>query len=779
LWKAASALDRLDTSRADLQAYAREISDLYHHAPCGYHSLDAEGKFVKINDTELAWLGYKREEVIGVMGFGDLLVPASRAQFERHFPQVQGNGAVPELEVEMLRKDGSILPAVVSATAIRDSTGKFLRTRSTLFDTTQRKQAEAALRMSEARNRAILASAADAIVTLDEGGAIVEFNPSAEWMFGIRRSIAIEMMVADLMEEDSPMSALSMAELAGELDAAAPRHREFTARRADGSLFPAELTLTRVAGLTPGLFTAFIRDLTQRKRAEADLRTSEERLRLLLDSTGEGIYALDLEGKCILCNPAAVRLLGFEDADDLLGRSIHNLIHHTRADGTPYPANECKSYLSARQGIGIEVDDEVFWRKDGSSFPVEYRSYPVERNGAAVGLVVTFTDITTRRGLEDQIRQSQKMEAVGRLAAGIAHDFNNLLTVINGYSDMLLENDLGDDASDKLRSVRTAGDRAATLTHQLLAFSRQQVLQPRMLDLNAAVRALEPLLRRSIGEDIELRTELAADLEPIKADPSQLDQVLMNLVVNARDAMPEGGTLRIETANVSLDEAFVRPHPGLSEGDYALLTVSDTGTGMRPETQAHIFEPFFTTKPQGKGTGLGLPTVFGIARQSGGTILVDSEWGRGTRMQVFLPVFNRAAASPRPARLPLVAAAIAEDHAPGGRETILVVEGEDELRHLLLEVLHARGYTVIDASRPDQALALAQEYAGGIHLLITNVVMPTMNGQALAQRVRQQRSAIRVLYISSETEITAVPTPFLQKPFAPEALAHAVRQLLD
>jgi|GEM_PF-549506 len=773
LWKAASALDRLDTSRADLQAYAREISDLYHHAPCGYHSLDADGTFVKINDTELMWLGYRREEVIGKLAFSDLLTPPSRALFERHFPQVQASGAVAELEVEMVRKDGSILPAVVSATAIRDHSGKFLRTRSTLFDATQRKQAEAALRMSEARNRAILASAADAIVTLDEAGAIVEFNPSAEWMFGIRRSVAIEMMAADLMDENSPLAACSMAELGGELDPAAPRHREFTARRADGSLFPAELTVTRVAGLTPGLFTALIRDLTQRKRAEADLRMSEERLRLLLDSTGEGIYALDLEGHCTLCNPAAVRLLGYESADDLLGKLIHNLIHHTRADGSPYPASECKSFLSARQGIGIEVDDEVFWRKDGSSFPVEYRSYPVERDGAAVGLVVTFTDITTRRGLENQIRQSQKMEAVGRLAAGIAHDFNNLLTVINGYSDMLLENDLGEDAHDKLRSVRTAGDRAATLTHQLLAFSRQQVLQPRMLDLNAAVRALEPLLRRSIGEDIELRIELAQDLQPIKADPSQLDQVLMNLVVNARDAMPEGGTLRIETANVSLDEAFVRPHPGLSKGDYALLTVSDTGTGMRPETQTHIFEPFFTTKPQGKGTGLGLPTVFGIARQSGGTILVDSEWGRGTRMQVYLPVFSTGAhAAPS-------APSAARDSAPReAKETVLVVEDEDEIRHALLAGLRGAGYNVIDASRPDQALALSQEYSGGIDLLITEVGMPSMSGQALAQRVRQQRPATRVLFVAAQDEPAAVPTPFLTAPFTPEALAGAVRAAL-
>jgi PAS domain S-box-containing protein len=783
VWKAASALDRLDISRADLQAYAHEISDLYHHAPCGYHSLDADGRIVKINDTELSWLGYKREELVGRVLFPDLLTPASRLAFLRHFPKVQQADAVQDLELELIRKDGSVLPAVVSATAITDLQGRFLRTRSTLFDATQRKQAEAALRMSEARNRAILASAADAIVTLEESGAIADFNPAAERMFGMSRALAVEMRGADLLAADSPLRAMPMAVLALEAEASPSQHLEFTARRADGSLFPAELTLTRVAGQSPGLYTAFIRDLTERKRAEAELRESEERLRLLLDSTGEGIYALDLEGRCVLCNPAAVRMLGYDRAEDLLGRPIHSLIHHTRADGTPYPPQECKSFLAARQGVGIEVDDEVFFRRDGTAVPVEYRSYPVERNGQPVGLVVTFTDVTTRRNLETQIRQSQKMEAVGRLAAGIAHDFNNLLTVINGYSDLLLETTLDADAQDKLRSVRAAGDRAATLTHQLLAFSRQQVLQPRVLDLNGVVRDLEPLLRRSIGEDIELTCELAADLRPVKADPSQLDQVLMNLVVNARDAMPNGGRIRIETSNAVLDEAGVRPHPGLAPGHYALLSVSDTGTGIQDEVQSHIFEPFFTTKPQGKGTGLGLPTVFGIARQSGGTVVVDSVWGRGTAMRVYLPTHESAATAAAAAATPWTApAAVAPPRGPrpasGGRETILVVEDEDGLRRLLLEILREAGYTLLDAAHPEAALQLSREHTQAIHLLITDVVMPGLHGPALAERLLRQRPGMRVLYISGYSEPDSIPTPFLKKPFSPEALAAAVRQVL-
>jgi PAS domain S-box-containing protein len=784
VWKAASALDRLDISRADLQAYAHEISDLYHHAPCGYHSLDADGHIVKINDTELSWLGYKREELVGRILFADLLTPASRVAFLRHFPKVQEADAVQDLELELIRKDGSILPAVMSASAITDLQGRFLRTRSTLFDATQRKQAEAALRMSEARNRAILASAADAIVTLEESGAIADFNPAAEQMFGMSRALAVEMRGADLLAADSPLRHLPMAALALQAEASPSQHLEFTARRADAELFPAELTLTRVAGQSPGLYTAFIRDLTERKRAEAELRESEERLRLLLDSTGEGIYALDLEGRCILCNPAAVRMLGYDHAEDLLGRPIHSLIHHSRADGTPYPPQECKSFLAARQGVGIEVDDEVFFRRDGTAVPVEYRSYPVERNGQPVGLVVTFTDVTTRRNLESQIRQSQKMEAVGRLAAGIAHDFNNLLTVINGYSDLLLETTSDADAQDKLRSVRAAGDRAATLTHQLLAFSRQQVLQPRVLDLNAVVRDLEPLLRRSIGEDIELVCVLEPDLLPVKADPSQIDQVLMNLVVNARDAMTGGGRIRIETANASLDEAGVRPHPGLAPGHYALLSVSDTGTGIQDEVQTHIFEPFFTTKPQGKGTGLGLPTVFGIARQSGGTVVVDSRWGRGTSMRVYLPTVERTAAAAASAVVapwaaaPSAAGRAAPRSASAPRDTILVVEDEDGLRRLLLEILREAGYTVLDAPHPEAALQLSRDHTQPIELLITDVVMPGLHGPALAERLLRQRPGMRVLYISGYSEPDTIPTPFLKKPFSPEELAAAVRGVL-
>lgn len=772
MWKASGMLDASDRNRLERQAYASEISDLYDHAPCGYYSLDPGGRIVKINETALRWLGYQQRDIVGRVLFADLLTPASRVAFLRHFPKVQQSKAVQTLELELRREDGSLLPVAISDSGVFGAEGQFLHTRSTLFDVTQRRHTESALRMSEARNRAILASAADAIVTLEESGAIADFNPAAELMFGMRRSEAVLRRGVDLVVRDSPLRMRPLATLAVELEIAATRHLEFTARRSDGSLFPAELTLTRVAGQSPGLFTAFIRDLTEQKRAELELRDSEERLRLLLDSTGEGIFALDLSGNCILCNRAALRLLGYNDAGELLGRPIHNLIHHTRPDGRPYPALECRCSMAARQGKGVEVDDELFFRKDGSSFPVEYRSAPVERSGEPVGAVVTFTDITTRRSLESQMRQAQKMEAIGRLAAGVAHDFNNLLTVINGYTDLLLEANADAGTQDKLRSVRSAGERAATLTHQLLAFSRQQILQPRMLDLNSVVRDLEPLLQRTIGEDIELSCQLADGLPPVKADPSQLDQVLMNLVVNARDAMPKGGQVRISTAAIVFSGATEAP-AGLQPGAYVTLAVGDSGMGMASETQAHIFEPFFTTKPQGKGTGLGLPTVFGIARQSGGTVTVESAPGQGTTMRVYLPVY-----ASKPNEL-LTAQDRAHAVPHRSKETILVVESEPELRRLMLEVLRAQSYQVMEASQPEAAIAISLLRTEPLHLLIADVVMPDSDGVALAAEMARHRPGLRVLYLADSADLASAPHPRLKKPFTPEALLRMVRTVLD
>ncbi|HUK86703.1 MAG TPA: ATP-binding protein, partial [Terriglobales bacterium] len=402
----------------------------------------------------------------------------------------------------------------------------------------------------------------------------------------------------------------------------------------------------------------------------------------------------------------------------------------------------------------------------------------VEINGEPC-VLAAIQDVTGQRHLELQLRQKQKMEAVGRLAGGVAHDFNNLLTVINGYSEMMLDR-LGPD--DPLYphcdQIKSAAERAASLTRQLLAFSRQQLMEPRTLDLNAVLSRLDKLLLRLIGEDIEIVMRPGTDLGSVRADPGQVEQVILNLVVNARDAMPRGGQLLLETANVVLNEDYVREHAApVRPGPYVMLAVSDTGAGMDPETQARIFEPFFTTKEAGKGTGLGLATVYGIVKQSNGYIWVSSEPGQGTTFKVYLPRVERA-----PEGLEAAAPAAQKP----GTETILLVEDDWQLRDLARSLLSSLGYHVLTVDTVGEVESVVGRHSGGIDLLLTDVVMPGMSGNELARRVSERRPGIRVLYMSGYTADTVVRhgvvesgTHFLRKPFTSTSLAAKVREVLD
>jgi PAS domain S-box-containing protein len=398
--------------------------------------------------------------------------------------------------------------------------------------------------------------------------------------------------------------------------------------------------------------------------------------------------------------------------------------------------------------------------------------------GRPAEVVGSLSDITERKRLEDQFRQAQKMEAIGHLAGGVAHDFNNLLTIIGGYSDMLLpELAPADPNREMVSEIRSAADRAAGLTRQLLAFSRQTVLEPKILDLNELVRDNEKMLRRLIGEDVQLTTDLDVALEPVKVDPGQLAQVIMNLAVNARDAMPTGGRLTVDTSSVALDAAVAATIPDAKAGQYVLLSVNDSGIGMTPEVRAHIFEPFFTTKAPGKGTGLGLATVYGIVQQSGGFITVESESGCGTTFKIYFPVAETAS----PARAGSVRRLLAR-----GTETILLVEDEDAVRSMVRVALQRAGYTLLDASRGTEALRIASEHAGAIHLVMTDVVMPEMSGRELIERLAPLRPDIKVLYLSGYTDDAVVrhgvlqaEVAFLQKPFTMTTLTNKVREVLD
>jgi hypothetical protein len=428
-------------------------------------------------------------------------------------------------------------------------------------------------------------------------------------------------------------------------------------------------------------------------------------------------------------------------------------------------------------GVGQRVRQWRHRLKDGRVVHVEIAEHDIEYGGRNAALAVLI-DFTQRKLLEEQLRQSQKMEAVGMLAGGVAHDFNNLLTIINGYSQLLLTTLSAHDPNrSAVEQILKAGERAAALTRQLLTFSRRQALQPKVLDLNALVASLAVMLRRLIGEDIDLRLVMGPELGRVNADPGQLEQVIMNLAVNARDAMPRGGVLTIETANVELDESYTGRHITIQPGPFVLLAVSDNGVGMDAETRKHLFEPFFTTKGQGRGTGLGLSTVFGIVKQSGGSIDVYSEPGRGTSVKVYLPRIDQ----------PAVLESEHETAAgQGGWETILLVEDDEMVRHLVRETLEREGYRILDAGDGAEARRIVENHSGQIHLLITDIIMPRQGGRELAADLAPLRPEMKVLYMSGYTDQAVIhsgivdgDTAFLQKPFMPVTLTRKVRELLE
>jgi len=511
----------------------------------------------------------------------------------------------------------------------------------------------------------------------------------------------------------------------------------------------------------------------QLEASEQQRQESEVSYRTLVERAPMGIYRSSAEGKFLSVNAALVRMLGYDSPEAVQQLDMARDVY---AD----PA-ERQRLLDRDTYTEREYDEvEATWkRKDGLLLKVQLSVRAVRNVASGVAYYETIVrDVTEQRRLQAQLMQAQKMEAVGRLAGGVAHDFNNLLTVIISYSDLLLE-DLGrdDPKREDVAAVRKAAEGAAALTHQLLAFSRQQVLQPKVLDVNATVASTEKLLRRLIGEDIQLVAKLGSGLGSVKADPGQIEQVIMNLAVNARDAMPAGGQLTIETANVEMDEAYVRGHPLAQPGRYVMLAVSDTGTGMDEQTKAHIFEPFFTTKELGKGTGLGLATVYGIVKQSGGFIWLYSEPGHGTSFKIYMPRVDESAERATPA---------AAAPLPRGTETILVVEDAPAVRAVTRQVLERQGYTVLEAPNGGAALVLATKHHGPIHLLLTDVVMPGVNGRQLAEQLARPRPDMMVLFTSGYTDDSVVRhgvlesgIAYLQKPFTPDGVARKVREVLD
>jgi PAS domain S-box-containing protein len=773
----------------------------------------ADGRYIEVNDGFSRITGYRREEVIGRTSreMKIWVDPEDRATFVR---MLQAQGAIRNLEMRFRKKSGEIGVALVSAEVIElGGTPCFL---TVTKDITERKRTEkvqaAIYRVSEA---ALAASTLDGL-------------------FRSIHDITSELMPAKnfyIALFDAATDTLSFPYFVDEHDTAPPPRKcgrgltEYVLRTGEPLLAPPEvhralmeqaeaeligapavdwlgvplkikeqpIGVLVVQSYTEGVrfgeedkeilrfVSTQVAMAIERKRGEEELRESQRFIQQIADATPNVLYLYNLgEQQTVYVNRQATVVLGRTPEEiQRMGAAVFQILLHP--DDLAQHAERLKRFNQAQDGEIIETEYRM--RHANGEWRWLYSRDTVFRrtaDGSPQLILGAAQDITEHKHLEEQLRHSQRMEAVGRLAGGVAHDFNNLLTVISGYSELILNNlGPGDPRRGYVEEIRRAGARAAALTRQLLAFSRQQVMQPKVLNLNAVVANMEKMLRRLIGEDIELATMLAPDLGQVKADPGQIEQVILNLAVNARDAMPDGGRLTLETANVHLDMSDVRSDGGVPTGRYVMLAVSDTGCGMDALTRSHIFEPFFTTKAQGKGTGLGLSTVYGIVTQSGGHIWVESEPGRGATFKIYLPQVSEV--------VEMMPQRNESSGLPRGTETVLLVEDDPSVREWTARVLGEQGYVVLETANGDEALRVAQNYAQDqIRLLLTDVIMPQMSGSELARRLTALRPGMKVLYLSGYMDDTIINhgvlnagAAFLQKPYSSAVLAQKVRDVLD
>jgi PAS domain S-box-containing protein len=732
----------------------------------GYFRIGIDGCYEEVNRAWVRMHGFSdKSEIVG-RPFASVQVPEDLQKAEGIVGALLRGESVTGSEFSRLRRDGTVGYHTFSANPIVVDE-RIVGIEGFLIDTTDLKRAEHDRQQSDKRYRSLFDSMHEGVAVhrlassdgIPDNYILLDVNRRYEEIVGVRREDVTNRLATDVYGLSAPPY---LKEYASAVQTQCPLVFETHFKPMDKHF------VISVAPMGDGLFATIFFDVTEQKKTDEAMRNFVT----AIEQTTETILITDLDGTIQYCNPAFEKVTGYskEEAIGQNPRFLKSGKHNAEFYG--------QLWTTITQGK-VWTGHLINKKKDGSFYEEEATISPIRYgSGKIAGFVAVKRDVTERRQLEDQLRQAQKLESVGRLASGVAHDFNNLLTVIVGYSDFLLDALKG---PDPLRSyaeeIKNAGERAASLTKQLLAFSRKQVIEPKVLDLNVTIRQSIPMLQRLIGEDMVLKTHLDASLGQIMADPDQIHQVIMNLVVNARDAMPHGGRLDIETTNVDLlAEDCAAIHPDAVPGPCVLMAVTDTGHGMDETTRQQIFEPFFTTKEVGRGTGLGLSTVYGIIRQSGGWIGVRSEVGVGTSFRVYLPQVDG---------LPLEEANRLPIPAERGVETILLVEDQKAVRGFTKAALEKSGYHVIEASSGDDALAIAQQHPGPIHLLLTDVVMPGMNGRELSEHLKELRPNLKVLFVSGYSAdviahrgVVERGVALLSKPFSSAELAAKVREVL-